>query len=53
MAGLISEPETSVGPEEVAELVYVRGDDGSYRGWKTELLVEQITDKILSKVSTL
>ena len=34
--------------EEIEELVYKKLD-GSYRGWKVELLVEQITSKLEEK----
>ena len=30
---------------EINKLVYVIRDDGSYGGWRTELLVEEITEK--------
>ena len=42
MAEKTSVPEPN---SEIHELVYVLRDDGSYGGWKTELLVEEITGK--------
>ena len=36
-------------PEETYKLVYVIRDDGSYGGWRTELLVEEITGEIETK----
>ena len=33
----------------MAENMYVKRDDGNYGGWKTELLVEEITGKIEEK----
>ena len=49
MAESSSPSEASAEPEQASELVYVRGDDGSYRGWKAELLVEEITEKVAAK----
>ena len=40
----VSEPNS-----EINKLVYVTRDDGSYGGWKTELLVEKISSKIEEK----
>ena len=42
MAEKTSVPEPN---SEIHELVYVLRDDGRYGGWKTELLVEEITEK--------
>ena len=42
MAEKTSVPEPN---SEINKLVYVIRDDGSYGGWRTELLVEEITDK--------
>ena len=41
MAEKTSVPETN---SEINKLVYVIRDDGSYGGWRTELLVEEITE---------
>ena len=40
----IPEPDS-----EINKFVYVRRDDGSYGGWRTELLVEEITEKVEAK----
>ena len=40
----VSEPNS-----EINKLVYVTRDDGSYGGWKTELLVEKISSKTEEK----
>ena len=37
----VSEPNS-----EINKLVYVIRDDGSYGGWRTELLVEEISGKV-------
>ena len=42
MAEKTSVPEPN---SEINKLVYVIRDDGSYGGWRTELLVEKITEK--------
>ena len=42
MAEKTSVPEPN---SEINKLVYVIRDDGSYGGWRTELLVEEITEK--------
>ena len=46
MAEKTSVPEPN---SEINKLVYVIRDDGSYRGWRTELLVEKITSKMEEK----
>ena len=48
MAESISIPETKI-ETEISELLYVKRDDGNYGGWRTELLVEEITGKIEEK----
>ncbi|KAI6648531.1 hypothetical protein LOD99_8163 [Oopsacas minuta] len=32
------------------ELVYVKAEDGSYRGWRVELLVENLSSKLEEKL---
>ena len=46
MAEKTSVPEPN---SEINKLVYVIRDDGSYGGWRTELLVEEISGKIEGK----
>ena len=49
MATSTAKIETNIESEFVKVLVYVIRDDGSYGGWKTELLEEKITNKIEAK----
>ena len=49
MATSTAKTETNIESEFVKVLVYVIRDDGNYGGWKTELLVEEITNKIEAK----
>ena len=46
MAGYLEESEDSNAAIDIRELVYVKTDEGYYRGWKTELLVENITSNL-------